>query len=227
MIGETCDLSRCFLCTHSLPEWKAAISMSKQTLHFKKGQSIIREGDEVTGIYFIYSGAVKVHQPWGPGRELILRFATDGNILGHRGQADATNFSISATALVPTSLCFISNTFFETTLKTNPSFLYAMMHLYARELQGAEKRMRNLALMEVKGRIADALLTIRDTFGLDGDGYIKVPVTRQDIASFAGTTYETVFRTLTEWSGDYLIDTSGKSIRINDPQRLSGFIQRR
>lgn len=76
-----------------------------------------------------------------------------------------------------------------------------------------------------KGRIADALLTIQATFGVDAEGYIKVSVTRNDIASYAGTTYETVFRTLTEWCAKRLIDTSGKSIRIKDPLEIQTLVR--
>jgi CRP/FNR family transcriptional regulator len=225
MTGDICDLSSCFLCTHCVSEWKGAVASAKQTRHYKKGQSIFREGEEVTGIYFIYSGAVKVHQAWGNDKELILRFATSGSIVGYRGHGGGTTFPISATALEPTTVCFVTSAFLEASLKTNPGFLYTMMQLYAGELQKAEKRMRNLAMMEVKGRIADALLTIQETFRVDAEGYIKVPVTRHDIAAYAGTTYETVFKLFTEWSGSGLMETSGKSIRINDSHQLRGFIQ--
>jgi CRP-like cAMP-binding protein len=220
-----CDGNSCFLCTHCMAEWKGAIASAKETGQYKKGQPIFREGEEVRGIHFIYSGAVKVHQSWGGDKELILRFAGPGDVVGHRGQGGRPVYPISATALEQTSTCFISNKFLEATFKTNPSFLYRMMQLYAAELQKAEKRMRNLALMEVKGRIAEALLTIQQTFWLDDEGYIRVAVTRQDIASYAGTTYETVFKLFTEWSNAGLIGTAGKSIRINDSKLMRSFIQ--
>jgi len=225
MNGDSCDLTRCFLCTYCMPEWKKAIATAKLTISYKKGQSVFKEGEPVTGIHFIYSGAVKVHQSWGKEKELILRFAGPGDVLGYRGQVGQETYPISATTLDRTTTCFISKEFLEASLKTNPGFLYRMMQLYAGELQKAERRMRNLALMEVKGRIAEALLTIQETFGCNPEGYCTVPVTRQDIASFAGTTYETVFKLFTEWSNSALMDTVGKSIRINDPSALRAFIQ--
>ena len=98
-----------------------------------------------------------------------------------------------------------------------------MMQLYAGELRKAERRMRNLALMDVKGRIAIALLNLQGIFGLDAGGFIRVPVTGLDIASFAGTTYETVFRQLSDWSAAGVVETSGKRIRI-DSAGLKAFI---
>jgi CRP-like cAMP-binding protein len=226
MPNDTCDLSSCFLCTHCMPEWKGAIVSARQVQRYNKGQAIFREGEAVQGIHFICSGAVKVHQSWGSDKELILHFAGSGDVAGHRAQGGQPAYPISATALEKTNICFITNAFLEATFKTNPSFLYRVMQLYAGELQKAEKRMRNLALMDVKGRIADALLTIQETFWLNEEGFIRVPVTRQDIASYAGTTYETVFKLFTEWCHSGLIETAGKNIRINDSRLLRSFVQR-
>lgn len=225
MIPETCDLTRCFLCTHCLPEWKEVIALRKQTRSYKKGQPIFSEGDPVEGIYFVYSGAVKVHQQWGTDKELILSFAKTGDVLGYRGQGGDV-YPVSATPLEAAVVCFIPQSLLEVTFRANPGFLYRMMQLYADALQRAERRMRHLALTEVRGRIADALLTIRSTFGAGADGYVSVPLTRQDIASYAGTTYETVFKLFTEWTAQGILDTSGKYIRLLDEAALREAIPR-
>ena len=191
---------------------------------FKKGKPIFSEEDPVQGIFFLYEGFVKVHMQWGEQKELILRFAKAGDILGHRGLGGNTLYPISATALDDTKVCYISNDFLEATLRTNPSFTYALMQIYSAELQKAEKRMRDLAHMEVKGRIALALLEIANIFGTDTEKYITVPILRQDIAYYAGTTYETVFKLLTEFIARNIISISGKSIRINDSDVLKRFV---
>jgi CRP/FNR family transcriptional regulator len=84
--------------------------------------------------------------------------------------------------------------------------------------------MRNMAHMEVKGRIADALLEMSDVFGTDAEGYIAMAVTRHDIASYAGTTYETVFKFLTELSAAGTLATEGKKIKINAVDSLKQLI---
>ena len=99
------------------------------------------------------------------------------------------------------------------------------MQLYSDELQKAELRMRNLALMEVKGRVAETLLEIAAVFGTGKNKYINVPVSRQDISAFAGTTYETVFRLLRSLVQDKIISVSGKSIRINEMEKLKKIVQ--
>jgi CRP-like cAMP-binding protein len=95
-----------------------------------------------------------------------------------------------------------------------------MMHLYAAELQKAEKRMRDLTHMEVKGRIAWALLDILAGSGTAPDGTLALKLTRQDIAAYAGTTYETVFKFFAELGAAGVIRTSGKDIEVMRPERL-------
>ena len=82
MQGTDCNIESCFLCQSCMPAWRAAIAANKQTLAFRKGEVIFREGDKVQGIFFLYEGAVKVHQSWEEQKELILRFATAGGING-------------------------------------------------------------------------------------------------------------------------------------------------
>jgi CRP-like cAMP-binding protein len=224
MQKNECDLQTCFLCRFCIPEWKDAIAVKKTTLSFKKGEDIFREGEKVNGIYFLYSGAVKVHKQWTGQKELILRFGKTGDILGHRGIGASSIYPVGATALEETKACFISNQSLEATFKVDSNITHRFMLFYADELQKAEKRMRDLALMEVKGRIALALLEIADVFGTDKEKYIALAMNRQDIASYAGTTYETVFKFFNELTAKKIISTSGKRIKINQPTRLSDFI---
>lgn len=224
MPENSCNLDSCFLCTHCIPDWKEVIAIRKKTLHYKKGALIFREGNPVEGIYFLIEGAVKVHQQWGEQRELIIRFAKAGDVLGHRGLGGQPVYPISATCLEDATACYIPNSFLETTLQTNPVFTYRLLQLYASELQKAEKRMRDLALMEVRGRIALALLDIVNLFGTDKEKYINLSITRQDIASYAGTTYETVFKFFTDLLANKIIAASGKRIRILNRAALEKFI---
>lgn len=224
MRDVSCNLSDCFLCKTCIPEWKELVAIKKTTRLLKKGQLIFSEGEAVNGIFFLNSGSVKVYKKWGTDKELILRFAVAGDILGHRGLGGEAVYPISATALEDCRVCFITNAFLETTLKANHDLTYELMHFYATELQKAEKRMRNLAHMEVKGRIADALMQIANSFGIDKDQFIAASITRQDIASYAGTTYETVFKFFTELTDKTIIATNGKRIRIDKPDALKLFI---
>jgi CRP-like cAMP-binding protein len=220
MTSATCDLDRCFLCRHCIPEWKEVIALRKKTWLIRKGKPLFQMGEEVKGIFFLYSGVVKIHAPWADGREMILRFARGGEIAGHRGLGD-TVYPVTGTALEDTTACFIDNEFLETSMKANPLLTYTLMQFYATELQKAERRMRDLTHMDVKGRIASALLDIWQLFGVNEEKFLALTLTRQDIAAYAGTTYETVFKFFTELIAAGIITTSAKDIRIDQPEQLS------
>ena len=219
----SCEHKNCFLCRLCLPEWIPAIEANKKTTHYKKGELIFKEGEEVKGIYFVYSGTVKIHKKWGNEKELIIRFAKGGDIIGHRGLGIEMLYPISGTALENTTTCFIDLNFFKTTITVNNDFTIKLLMFYAEELQRSERKMSNLAHLQVKGRIAFSLLSLKAKFGTTPGGSIDILLSRQDLASYAGTTYETVFRILNEFVQDGLIRLEGKNIILLNDKILEGF----
>jgi CRP-like cAMP-binding protein len=181
---------------------------------------IFEEGQIVRGIFFVYSGTVKVHKKWGSEKELIIRFARKGSIFGHRGLGMDHHYPISATALEPVTACYIDLEFFQATIRVNQGFTQGLLLFFADELQESEKKMRNLAHMQVKGRVAQALLQLREQFGVTPEGYVGLTLSRQDLASLVGATYETVFRIINELGQDRLIRVEGKHIAIENADDL-------
>lgn len=215
-----CDVNTCFLCTTCINDWKPAIEANRQNLRIKKGQEIFKEGDSVTGIYFVYEGYVKVHKKWDSEKELITRFAKKGDILGHLGLEGNNIYPVSATALSTVTVCFIPMTFFNSSLNINNAFTIKLMRFFAAELQNSEKRMRNLAHMPVKGRVAQAIITLKNQFGLNEQGAVNLELPKQDLASFSGSAYESLFRTINDLVSDQIIIVQGKSIFIKDESKL-------
>jgi CRP-like cAMP-binding protein len=222
-----CDVKSCFLCSSCIHDWLPAVAANKKNIIFKKGQEIFKAGDPVHGIYFIYSGKVKVHKRWDQDKELILRFSKGGDILGHLGLGDEQLYPVSATAVENTMVCYVQMDFFESSLNVNPQFSIKLMKLFANALQESEKRMRNLAHMPVKERIAQALLSLKDQFGLSVGGYIDIELAKQDIASYAGVAYETFFKVTQEFLLGKLIEVTGKSYKILDEHALTAMVEGR
>lgn len=215
-----CDLTSCYLCTHCAGDWRPAIAVHKKNFTIKKGQRIFSEGDSVTGIYFIFSGKVKVHKRWDADKEIILRFAKPGDILGHLGLGNEPVYPVSTTAIEPATVCFIELPFFESSLNMNPKFTYSLMKFFANELQESEKRMRNLVHMPVKERIALALLTLKKQFGVDDTGALNIELSRQDLSSFAAVSYETLFKVTNDFIRNNLIEVKGKNLSITNENAL-------
>ncbi|MCX6218638.1 Crp/Fnr family transcriptional regulator [Spirosoma sp.] len=217
----SCDLSCCLLCKSSQKEWLSLIGTNRQMLSFKKKDVIFSEGSPVAGVYFVYSGTVKIHKAWGSNKELVLNFARKGDMIGYRALGNDQILPITATALDEVTICFMTLPFFELFIQSNQPLTYALMKFYANALQEAEKRMRNLALMDVKGRVAETLLMLQSKFGQDEEGRINIALTRQDMAAYAGTTYETFIRMLHELTTAGLIQPVDKRLIILDEAQLS------
>jgi CRP/FNR family transcriptional regulator len=89
------------------------------------------------------------------------------------------------------------------------------------ELEDAERRVVEIAQKSVRERVAEALLVLKETFGVDQDGEtLNSPLTREEIASIVGTAPESVIRTLAEFKADKLIETSGRAIRLKNVKGL-------
>ena len=226
MAEVLCDLQNCFLCKHCLPSWKQLIAVKKTTRSYRRGNKIFVEGEQVRGIYFVNDGNVKISKNWGGNKDIIIRFVKGGDILGHRGFVEELVYPVTATALEDSVVCFIENDLLESILQTNNSFTYHLMREYAKELQRAEKRMWDLAHREVKERIILALFEIAETFGTNRDDFIALPISRQDIAAYAGSSYETVFKLFSELSTKNILTTVGKNIKINDRQALQAMLKK-
>ena len=224
-LKSVCDLKACLLCQLSKKEWIPAVALHRTNFKYNKGEVIFREDEELKGIFFVYEGTVKVHKHWGPDKELILRFAKKGNIIGHRGLGKDLVYPVSGTAIDPTTVCYFPLDFFQSSLKVNYEFLYELMQFFATELKESERNMRNLAHMPVKSRVLQALLTLEEKFGVTPDGYMNIIISRQDLASFAGTTYETVFRVLNELIAEEIIVVHHKQIKVVNKRLLLTYLK--
>jgi CRP-like cAMP-binding protein len=225
MVKNECDLKSCFMCRFSLPDWLPAVAANRKNLEIKKGQQLFKEGDPAIGIYFIYKGIVKVHKRWGSEKDLILRFAKSGDIAGQMGLGKDAFYPVSATAVEAATVCYVEMDFFESTLNINNKFTRQLVSVLADDLRESEQRMRNLAHMPVKGRVAQALLSLKEQFGTNGDGYINIELARQDLASFTGAAYESLFRVMNELAQEKLVLLAGKSILITDEAALQNLTQ--
>src|SRR6478735_4887213 len=221
--NKDCNPEICFLCRHCLKEWIPSIEQFKTTFYLKKGEQLFKEGDAVKGIYFLKKGKLKVHKLWALDRQMVIRFAKEGDVIGHRGLGSDTLYPVTATALEDATACFIERSFFLRSVQVNPEFTLQLMIFYSDELQDAEKRIRDLALMDVRGRIADTFLMLQKKFGVDDEGFIDVVLTRQDVASFAGTIYETFFKIADEFIKNKIIRYAGKRLKILKPAKLETY----
>ena len=197
------------------------LNLSKGCNTFKKGQVVFNEGSFAHGIFCMNSGKVKIAQAGDEGKEQIVRFAKDGDILGYQTLLSGDKYSCSATAIDDASICFIpKNTFFNLIAK-NANLSMEIMKLLAHDLEKAEHKITDLAQKPVRERMAEALLFLKETYGYENDNAtINVILSREEIANMVGTTRETATRLLSEFKDDNIVELVGKKIKILNHQKL-------
>lgn len=199
----------CDLYTSDLEE----INSVKDTSFFKKGQLIFSEGSRPRGLYCVNSGKVKVYKMGDEGKDQILHLAKPGDILGYRAILSGDLYSCSASALEDSSVCFIPQSLFRTMVEKNVSLSLQIIKLLSTELKSAEKHITDIAQKPVRERVAEVLLLLKETFGMEADGKtINATLTREEIANIAGTATESCIRILSELKSDKIIELKGKNI---------------
>ncbi|KAB1069178.1 Crp/Fnr family transcriptional regulator [Tamlana haliotis] len=220
---EACINEKCLIKSSLSSSLDSKFVKSKNTLKCKKGQQFIMEGAPVNGLFFILNGTVKVFRTGINGREQIVRFAKEGEIIGHRGFGTEEYYSIGAIALEDTVLCYFSKEELQEALLENPQFAYNMMLFYANELNRSENKVKSISQMTVRERVIDTLLYLHRKFG-DLNGFLKLPLSRKEYADYAGTTEEQVIRIFSALKKEKLISAKGKKIAVTNIQLLKSEI---
>ena len=222
---EICARRECFLYRNCVPEWHDELSRNKTCIRFDKNKQVIVEGTPVAGAYFIEKGKVKVFKET-TYRGQIVRLAKDGDILGHRGIEEGSKYHVSATTLEESLICFVEKEFLMKLMKNNAMLSMEMMHYYAGELRKSETQLRNMAIMTVRERVADALLMVRKAFSDEDESSLGIDFSRHDIAEIAGTYADQVSRYISEFKSDKIIEVSGKKIKFLQPEKLAELVEK-
>lgn len=203
-----------------IPEELKRIDDTKICNIYKRGNVVYHEGSRINGFYCIHSGIVKVFQTGIDGREQIVYFAKSGDIIGYRSVLSDELACTSAKVIEDSVLCFIPADVLVELIKGNGNFSLAMMKKTCKELGKANAYITDIAQKTVRERLAEVLLNLRETFGEDNEGVLKILLTREELANIVGTATESVIRLLSEFKNDHLINLNGRKITIIDHKKL-------
>ena len=183
---------------------------------YKKGEVIFKEGGYARGLFCVNRGKIKMSKMGPSGKEQIIRFATDGDVMGYNSMLSKSKLSSTAVALEDASVCFIPSSDFFSLIKTEPDFSLKMLELTAKNWNEASRLITDMAQKTTKQRLAEMILWLKETFGLDDDNCIDVKLSREEIANMVGTATEAVIRLLSELKKEKLISLDGKKIKLLD-----------
>lgn len=208
-------------CDLGAPELKS-ISENKVTNTYKKGQTIFFQGNPTFGLYCVQSGKIKLSKIGTDGKESIVRLIGPGDVLGHRCLFGQEKYTATATVIEESSICFLDKKFIYKAVHENPTISLHIIEKLSRDMGQAEERNASLSQKTVRERLAELLLTLKKSYGVQMGGRLKLDIklTREEMASLVGTASETVIRFISEFRDEGLIEQEGKTIYLLEEERL-------
>jgi CRP-like cAMP-binding protein len=105
-------------------------------------------------------------------------------------------------------------------VKHNGNFALELLQIACKELGEANDYITDIAQKTVRERLAEVLIHLRKDFDLDGEKYLQITLTREELANMVGTATESVIRLLSEFKQDGLIELHGRRIKMIDEKSL-------
>ncbi len=198
------------------------ITNQKVTNIYKKGQSLFVEGNHPNGIFCISNGNIKLTEIGNDGKETLIRIVTKGDILGHRSLFSEQNYNATATAMEDTRACFIDKSFIIGLIKEEPSVALKVIEKLSKDMGAAEHRLNSMHTRNVRERLAELLLLLKESHGVDEGTRTKIDLrlTREEMSTMIGTAPETLIRFISEFKEAGLIEQEGKTIFVKDERKL-------
>lgn len=216
-----CSSSKASIFSTLSDEDLAFIDANKSVNSYKKGDVLYREGNRILGCYCVNSGILKIYKTGLDGKEQIIAFAQNGDITGYRSVLSNEPACTTAEVLEDASICFIPSSIMFSFVKTNSDFALSLMQLTCKELNQANSYIKDIAQKTVRERLAEILIMLEDTFGVDAEGYLTISLTRSELSNIVGTATESVIRLLSELKNEKVITMSGKKIKLLSKNELN------
>ena len=196
------------------------IAECKTSKTIKKGETIFGEGENVNGIFCVKDGICKLTKLSPNGKDQIVKLVSKGELLGQRSMISDEPANLSAIALEDMQVCFIPKTEILGFFDKNNQFSMSVMKTICGDLRLADDHMVNMAQKSVKERLAETLIYLHETFGVNTDKTLKVQLSRDELASMIGTATESCIRLLSDFNKLGMIELVGKKIVLKDISKL-------
>ncbi len=191
---------------------------------YKKNDVILMEEDSGTALFVIVTGKVKVARCSNDGREVILTILSDSDFFGEMAILDGLTRSATVTSIEETELFLLQRNDFMNLLHEHPEISVALLQELTKRLRSADMKIKALSLKDAEGKVATVILQLADDIGKIKQGKVeidKLPL-QQDLANMAGTSRETISRTLHSFAKKGLVELEGSKLKILDYEKFKG-----
>jgi DNA-binding response OmpR family regulator len=201
-----------------------ALTEHRNANSYKKKELIYSEGNHPNRLYYILKGKVKVYKTNEDGKELVTDLYSAGDFLGHIALLEGTIYKDSAEALEKTEIAIIPKEDFDEIISMNTDVAKKFIQLLAKNVSEKENLLLALAYNSLRRKVADALLKVQKKYKLENNDNFEIDMSRENLASIAGTATESLIRTLSDFRQEKLIDITKGNITILNKEKLENLV---
>ncbi|MBP1530944.1 MAG: Crp/Fnr family transcriptional regulator [Bacteroidaceae bacterium] len=208
------------LCCHLTDDQKQQIKASITLQEYKKNEVIYHEGERPDQLLCLISGKVKVYKEGVGHRSQTMRLYKPVEYFGYRAYLSGEDFLTTAAAFESSLVAKIPLELIVNFIKSNNELAWFFIQSLAKLLGMSDERTVNLTQKHIRGRLAESLLFLRDSYGLEEDGCtLSIYLSREDLANLSNMTTSNAIRTLSGFASERLVAIDGKKIKlINEPE---------
>ena len=203
------------------PDEQSVLSGCISIESFKKNQIIYSEGDYPAQLLCLLSGKVKIFRTGVCRRNQIIRVIKPVEYFGYRAYFSGEDYITAAAAFEPSVICQIPMSVITTLVTQNNGLAMFFIKQLSKDLGIADERTVNLTQKHIRGRLAESLLFLKESYGLEEDGStLSIYLSREDLANLSNMTTSNAIRTLSQFATERLITIDGRKIKIIDEEKL-------
>lgn len=189
---------------------------------YAKDEIILNEDEAGTALFVIVKGKVKISRSSKDGKEVILTIMNESDFFGEMAILDGFSRSATVTALEESKLFIVQRNDFLTLLKNHTEVSIALLQELTQRLRAAGMKIKALSLKDAEGKVASVILQLAEEIGKIKQGVVeieKLPY-QHELANMAGTSRETISRTLHTFAKKGLVELDGTHLRILDYEKF-------
>lgn len=188
---------------------------------FVKNEPVYKEGETPEKFMCIIRGSVKVYKKGVSGKTQILNILGEHSCLGYRAYFAGEPYKTGAIAMDKTDILMVPMVDVCKIMHENSSLGMFFVRDLAVSLGRTETRILNLTQKYLRGRLAETLLMLRDSYGYEQDGKtLAIQISREDLGSMSNMTTANAIKTLSSFSSENIVCLKGKKIVVLDEKML-------
>jgi len=201
-----------------------SLSEGRNIDKYRKKQTIYTEGNHPTRLFYIQKGKVKTYKRNDEGKTLVIDLYNTGDFLGHIALLEGTNYKETAEAMEDCEIAIIPLEDFEELLNHNHDVAVQFVRMLAKNITAKEQQLLGLAYNSLRKKVAEALINLQRKYKQQKETYYPIDISRDNLATIAGTATESLIRTLGDFREEKLIDIKEGAIIILNEQKLSNIL---